>query len=50
MMHIVSTALPSAFEFDLSRTALVIIDMQRDFVETGRRSVGIYHRRCILRE
>ncbi|MEG1357804.1 cysteine hydrolase family protein [Comamonas sp.] len=35
MTHIVSAALPSAFEFELSRTALVIIDMQRDFVEPG---------------
>ena len=26
---------PFAFEFELSRTALVIIDMQRDFVEPG---------------
>ena len=26
---------PFAFEFELSRTALVIIDMQRDFIEPG---------------
>ena len=28
-------ATPFAFEFDVARTALVIIDMQRDFVEPG---------------
>ncbi len=28
-------ATPFAFEFDIARTALVIIDMQRDFVEPG---------------
>jgi biuret amidohydrolase len=28
-------ARPFAFEFDLARTALVIIDMQRDFIEPG---------------
>lgn len=28
-------ATPFAFEFDLTRTALVIIDMQRDFIEPG---------------
>ena len=29
---------PSAIRFDPARTALVIIDMQRDFVEIGRAS------------
>ena len=28
-------AKPFAFEFDVATTALVIIDMQRDFVEPG---------------
>lgn len=34
-MSTIDSALPSAFEFDLKHTALVIIDMQRDFVEPG---------------
>jgi nicotinamidase-related amidase len=28
-------ALPFAFEFDLAQTALIVIDMQRDFIEDG---------------
>jgi nicotinamidase-related amidase len=28
-------ALPFAFEFDLATTALIVIDMQRDFIEDG---------------
>ncbi|MDM0015720.1 isochorismatase family cysteine hydrolase [Variovorax sp. J22P168] len=28
-------ALPFAYEFDIARTALVLIDMQRDFIEPG---------------
>jgi biuret amidohydrolase len=32
-MHV--HAQPFAYEFDLARTALVIIDMQRDFIEPG---------------
>ncbi|WP_077033288.1 cysteine hydrolase family protein [Pelomonas sp. KK5] len=31
----IATATPYPYSFDLSRTALVIIDMQRDFVEPG---------------
>jgi biuret amidohydrolase len=34
-MNEVVDARPFAFRFDLARTALVIIDMQRDFVEPG---------------
>lgn len=34
-MFIEIPALPDAFAFDLARTALVIIDMQRDFLESG---------------
>ncbi|MBC7138162.1 MAG: isochorismatase family protein, partial [Defluviimonas sp.] len=28
-------ALPFAFDFDPARTALIVIDMQRDFIEPG---------------
>ncbi|HSV36956.1 MAG TPA: isochorismatase family cysteine hydrolase [Ramlibacter sp.] len=31
----IATAIPFAYTFDLAATALVIIDMQRDFVEPG---------------
>ncbi|CAB3742716.1 cysteine hydrolase family protein [Paraburkholderia rhynchosiae] len=34
-MPTVNQALPSPFEFEPSKTALVVIDMQRDFVELG---------------
>lgn len=34
-MNTISSALPSPFAFDVAHTALVIIDMQRDFVEPG---------------
>jgi nicotinamidase-related amidase len=34
-MNIEVRALPSAFVFDASKVALVIIDMQRDFIEPG---------------
>lgn len=34
-MSTVINALPTPFEFDLAHTALLIIDMQRDFVEPG---------------
>lgn len=34
-MCVVSSAQPFAFEFDPAHTALIIIDMQRDFVEPG---------------
>ncbi len=31
----IETALPFAFDFDLATTALIVIDMQRDFIEDG---------------
>lgn len=31
----IGSALPFAFDFDPARTALVVIDMQRDFIEDG---------------
>ena len=31
----IEAALPFAFDFDAARTALVVIDMQRDFIEHG---------------
>ena len=34
-MSLTITALPSAFSFDPKHTALVMIDMQRDFIEPG---------------
>lgn len=34
-MAAIPDALPFAFEFDPARTALIVIDMQRDFVEPG---------------
>ncbi|MGF6605298.1 nicotinamidase-related amidase [Paraburkholderia sp. WSM4175] len=34
-MPIVNQALPSPFAFEPSKTALVVIDMQRDFIEAG---------------
>jgi nicotinamidase-related amidase len=34
-MKVVLQALPAAIEFDLAKAALVIIDMQRDFLEPG---------------
>lgn len=34
-MPTVSAALPSPFRFEPSKTALVVIDMQRDFIEPG---------------
>jgi len=34
-MHIIETAGPFPFEFELKTTALVLIDMQRDFMEPG---------------
>ncbi|WP_322015792.1 cysteine hydrolase [Paraburkholderia sp. J12] len=34
-MPILVSALPSPFAFEASKTALVVIDMQRDFVEPG---------------
>ncbi|MCZ2497792.1 isochorismatase family protein [Xylophilus sp. Kf1] len=33
--HVVGSALPFAFVFEPARSALVIIDMQRDFIEPG---------------
>lgn len=35
MKTVIDTALPFAFTFDVAHTALVIIDMQRDFIEPG---------------
>ncbi|VXC95796.1 Cysteine hydrolase [Burkholderia sp. 8Y] len=34
-MPTIARAKPSAFTFDASRTALIVIDMQRDFIEPG---------------
>jgi nicotinamidase-related amidase len=34
-MPTIATALPSAFAFPRDRTALIVIDMQRDFLEPG---------------
>ncbi|CCQ74463.1 cysteine hydrolase family protein [Magnetospira sp. QH-2] len=34
-MPVIANALPFAFEFDPATTALVVIDMQRDFLEPG---------------
>ena len=34
-MAVIEGALPFAFEFDPASTALIVIDMQRDFVEPG---------------
>lgn len=34
-MPIVADALPSPFAYEASKTALVVIDMQRDFIEPG---------------
>ena len=31
----IATALPFAFDFDPATTALIVIDMQRDFIEPG---------------
>ncbi|TVP73611.1 MAG: cysteine hydrolase [Rhodobacteraceae bacterium] len=31
----IANALPYAFDFDPARTALIVIDMQRDFIENG---------------
>jgi nicotinamidase-related amidase len=31
----IDTALPFAFDFDPATTALIVIDMQRDFIEPG---------------
>lgn len=35
MMREIACARPFPFRFDLARTALVVIDMQRDFIEPG---------------
>lgn len=35
MKNIIVTATPSAITIDLTRTALILIDMQRDFIEAG---------------
>jgi len=34
-MPVLASALPSPFAFEASKTALVVIDMQRDFIEPG---------------
>ncbi|MBE7635268.1 isochorismatase family protein [Sneathiella sp. P13V-1] len=34
-MPIINTALPFAFPFEIEKTALIVIDMQRDFLEPG---------------
>jgi hypothetical protein len=31
----IDTAIPFPYEFDVATTALVLIDMQRDFIEPG---------------
>ena len=31
----IASALPFAFDFDPRQTALIVIDMQRDFIEPG---------------